>query len=464
MENRPIRILIVEDLPTDAELAERTLLKEDIVFTSIRVETKEEFLKALVEFNPDIIISDYMLPMFNGMKALKLLKEHNSNIPFVILTGSMNEETAVACIKAGANDYVIKEHIKKLPFAVKEALEQKRIRIEKENAIAELRESEARYHSVFNDSLNGIYRITTKGKFLLANQAFISMLGYSSYEEMASSITDIEKQLFVNPEDRKDLLDILKKHGVAKGFKMEIYRKDGAKIWISSNIQSIFDKTGNCLYYDGVVEDITERKYAQEALLRSAEKLKRTLNGTINALSLTIESRDPYTAGHQKKVADLAERIARDMGFSEDAVENIKMAGIIHDIGKMSIPVEILSKPGKLTNLQMNLIKVHSRSGYDILKNVDLPYPIAEVVFQHHERLDGSGYPQGLKGGEILLESKIIAVADVVEAMASHRPYRPALGIDIALEEIEKNKGILYDEKVVDVCIKLFREKRFAFE
>ena len=335
---------------------------------------------------------------------------------------------------------------------------------EKENAIEKLKESEARYHSIFNDSLNGIYRINPEGKFLLANPAFISMLGYSSYEEMALSITDVEKQLYVNPEDRRSILDILEKHGTVKGFKMQIFKKDGTKIWISSNIQSIFDKIGNCLYYDCVAEDITERKDAQEALLRSAEKLKRTLSGTIHVLSLTIESRDPYTAGHQKKVADLAERIARDMGFSEDAVENIKMAGIIHDIGKISIPVEILSKPGKLTDLQMNLIKVHSRSGYDILKSVDLPYPIAEVVFQHHERLNGSGYPQGLKGEEILPESKIIAVADVVEAMASHRPYRPALGIDTALEEIEKNKGILYDEKVVDVCIKLFREKRFAFE
>jgi HD-GYP domain-containing protein (c-di-GMP phosphodiesterase class II) len=150
--------------------------------------------------------------------------------------------------------------------------------------------------------------------------------------------------------------------------------------------------------------------------------------------------------------------------LSSDTVDTIRMAGIIHDIGKISIPAEILSKPGKLSDTEFSLIKIHSQTGYDILRDVGLPYPVAEMVLQHHERLDGSGYPQGLKNGQIHLESQIIAIADVVEAIASHRPYRPALGIGVALEEIEKNKGVLYDAGVVDVCVKLFREKRFNFE
>jgi HD-GYP domain-containing protein (c-di-GMP phosphodiesterase class II) len=178
---------------------------------------------------------------------------------------------------------------------------------------------------------------------------------------------------------------------------------------------------------------------------------------------MTIEARDPYTSGHQTKVSRLARAIAQDMALSSDTVDNIRIAGSIHDIGKISVPAEILSKPGKLTDVEFSLIKLHPQTGYDILKNAELPYPIAEIILQHHERLDGSGYPQGLKNDQILLESQIIMVADVVEAMASHRPYRPALGVDAALEEIAKNRGVLYDEKVVEACLRLFREKGFEF-
>jgi putative nucleotidyltransferase with HDIG domain len=224
------------------------------------------------------------------------------------------------------------------------------------------------------------------------------------------------------------------------------------------------DEAGKIRYYEGTIEDITSRKLAEEELKQTLEKLRKSLAGTVQAMSLTVEIRDPYTAGHQRKVSNLARTIAQEMGLSNDTIDTIRMAGIIHDIGKISVPAEILVKPGKISDIEMSLIKVHPQSGYDILKDVELPYPIAEIVLQHHERLDGSGYPQGLKYDHILLEARIISVADVVEAIASHRPYRPGFGIDVALEEIEKNKGILYDEKVVEVCLKLFREKQFKFE
>ncbi|MDD3846975.1 MAG: response regulator [Syntrophorhabdaceae bacterium] len=211
-------------------------------------------------------------------------------------------------------------------------------------------------------------------------------------------------------------------------------------------------------------QEITDRKHAEEELRRTMEKLRKSLAGTIHAVSLTVEARDPYTAGHQGRVSNLARAIAREMGLLNDTVDAISMAGTIHDIGKISIPAEILSKPGRLTDIEFSLIKAHPQSGYDIIKDTELPHPIAEIVLQHHERMDGSGYPQGLKDGQVLLESRIIGVADVVEAMASHRPYRPALGIDMALEEIEKNRSILYDVRVVDMCLKLFREKGFRFE
>ncbi len=174
-----------------------------------------------------------------------------------------------------------------------------------------------------------------------------------------------------------------------------------------------------------------------------------------------LESRDPYTAGHQSRSAKLACAIAEEMGLAKEKVEGIMMAGVIHDIGKLSIPSEILTKPTQLTNVEYLLIKQHSQSGYDMLKHVESPWPLAQIVQQHHERLDGSGYPHKLRNDEIIIEARILAVADVVEAMASHRPYRQALGIEKALEEIQNNKGILYDDAVVDACVKLFREKGY---
>lgn len=218
-------------------------------------------------------------------------------------------------------------------------------------------------------------------------------------------------------------------------------------------------------------EQLEERKQAEEELGKYQKRLEKSfkertnqLEGTIHALATTVEMRDPYTAGHQRRVAELACAIAEEMGLSKDQIEGIHVAGLLHDIGKIAIPAEILTKPTKLTKLEFELITTHSQVSHDILKGIEFPWPVADIVVQHHERLDGSGYPNGLKGDEILLEARILAVADVVEAMASHRPYRPALGIDKALAEIEEKRGRLYASEVVDACLKLFREKGFEFE
>jgi HD-GYP domain-containing protein (c-di-GMP phosphodiesterase class II) len=210
-----------------------------------------------------------------------------------------------------------------------------------------------------------------------------------------------------------------------------------------------------------VVRDITERKKAEEELKQTLENLRKSVNATIQVMVSAIEMRDPYTAGHQLRSTDLAGAIATEMGLAQEKIDGIRMAGSIHDIGKLSIPAEILSKPTKLTNLEFLLIKEHPRVGYEMLKDVESPWPLAQIVYQHHERMDGSGYPRNLKGDEILMEARIMAVADVMEAMASHRPYRPALGIEVALEEIEKNKGIIYDDAVSDACLRLFREQSY---
>ncbi len=198
-------------------------------------------------------------------------------------------------------------------------------------------------------------------------------------------------------------------------------------------------------------------------LSRNLSKLRKVMGGFIEAIAQTVETRDPYTAGHQRRVADLACAIATEMKLSRDMIEGIRTAGIVHDLGKISVPAEILNKPGRLKEIEFNLIKSHPNVAYDILKTIDFPWPIALIVLQHHERLDGSGYPAGLHAKDIMMEAKVLCVADVVEAMASHRPYRPALGIEHALEEIIKNRGLLYDSEVVDNCLRLFRIKGYRF-
>jgi HD-GYP domain-containing protein (c-di-GMP phosphodiesterase class II) len=210
--------------------------------------------------------------------------------------------------------------------------------------------------------------------------------------------------------------------------------------------------------------EITIRKQKEVELQTTLNKLRMSLRETINVLASTVERKDPYTSGHQRRVADLACAIAPAMGLSREQIDGLRMAGTIHDLGKISIPAEILSKPGKLIEIEFNLIKTHPQIGYDILREVEFPWPIAQIVFQHHERMDGSGYPSGLSGEDILLEARILAVADVVEAMAFHRPYRPALGLDKALEEISKNRDVFYDLKVVNACLELFIEKGFNFK
>ncbi len=181
-------------------------------------------------------------------------------------------------------------------------------------------------------------------------------------------------------------------------------------------------------------------------------------------MRLTIEMRDPYTAGHQRRVSKLSCAIAQDMGLPQEQIEGIRMAGDIHDLGKIYVPAEILSKPGQLTDIEFSIIRTHSQVGYDILKSIEFPWPLAQIIYQHHERLDGSGYPNNLKNGEILLEARIISVADVAEAMSSHRPYRPSHGMEKALKEIAQHRGRLYDAAVVDCCLRLFREKGFSFD
>jgi PAS domain S-box-containing protein len=301
-------------------------------------------------------------------------------------------------------------------------------------------------------------------RFVIFNRAGEELLGYDRKVLLGKNNLDLfppEQAAHFMAKDREvldgesDILDIPEEPILTA--------KKGQRLLHTRKV-CIKGADGATKYLLGISEDITERKRAEEELQRTLESLRKSFAATIQVMVAAVESRDPYTAGHQIRSADLARAIATEMGLPPEKIDGIRTAGAIHDIGKLSIPAEILSKPTKLSAIELSLIKEHSLKGYEMLKDVESPWPLAEMVYQHHERMDGSGYPRNLKGDEILMEARILAVADVVEAMASHRPYRPGLGIDAALKEIEKNKGIFYDDAVADACLRLFREKGFILE
>jgi PAS domain S-box-containing protein len=245
---------------------------------------------------------------------------------------------------------------------------------------------------------------------------------------------------------------------------LEILRSDGSTVWVDTTAAVIRDEAGRPVELLGVLRNITQRKYAEERLQESFQKLEKTLAGTIQAIRAMVDTRDRYTSGHQQRVTELACAIAEVMGLTKEQIQAVHVAGQLHDVGKITLPTEILTKPGRLNEIEFAMIRTHPKAGFDILESIDFPWPIAKMVLQHHERQNGSGYPGGLRADDILTEAKIIAVADVVEAMSSHRPYRPALGLDKALDEIEQNRETLYDPEVTDACMSVFRDGKFTFK
>ena len=306
---------------------------------------------------------------------------------------------------------------------------------------------------IFENIHDGIIMTDLEGNIMSWNPAAERMFGYYQDEVLRKTIGMLATKVL-----KGTLRD-----GRWTG-EIDFIRKDGTDGVCETTVIPLRDGRGTITAVIEVCRDITVRKRSEESLQQSYDQLRETLIATVNTLASTIEMKDPYTADHQRRVTILACAIAEEMGLTDDQFDGLRMAGLIHDLGKINVPAEILSKPGRINEIEFSIIRFHPQICHDILRTIDLPWPVAEIVLQHHERLDGSGYPHGLKGDEIMLEARILAVADVVEAMASHRPYRPALGIELALQEITKNKGTLYDPGVVDICVKLFSTKRFTFE
>lgn len=579
-----IKVLIVEDSENDAELLMRQLRKGGYSPQCSVVETAESFKKAL-EYEPwDLILCDYKMPNFSAPAALKIIQEMNFDIPFLVVSGTIGEDTAVEVMKAGAHDYLMKDKLTRLPAAVERELRDTKNRRHSKETEDLWKKSEDNFRHSLDESPLGVRIISTEGQTIYANQEILNIYGYESLEEFNSIphksrytpetlteyekrkavrqtgndgppnyeisiirkdgqirhlevfrkrvrwnskiqyqalynditkrkhaeyslleseeryrtvvenahesivITQDEKIVFANraavrdsgysheellnlafdklihKDDREMVVDFysrrLQGQNLSSNYEFRIVLKDGSVKWTELNVTIIeWNKKPATLNF---MKDITEHKLLDTERNESLKRIKNALDATVNAIAAIVETRDPYTTGHQLRVSHLAQAIAEEMGLNADEKDFIGTAAVIHDIGKLSIPSEILTKPTKLTELEYELIKTHSQSGYNILKDIKFPWPVAIAILQHHERINGSGYPQNLQGGNILLESRILAVADVVEAISSHRPYRASLGINYALDEISKNRNILYDANVVDACLRLFRDKHFV--
>lgn len=305
------------------------------------------------------------------------------------------------------------------------------------------------------------------GRFIFVNPKAVTMYGYQTVEELIGQQADT---LYENTGERDRLIKDLSQNGFLTDYVVKGKRKDQTTFWVSMNVQFVKDNSGKIIGTEGLVRDISERIDLEEAiknqrdhLIEANVKLSQRLHQSVLAISKIIEMRDVYTTGHQKRVQKLSVEITNQLGLSNEMIMNISYGALIHDIGKIYIGSDILNKPGKISNLEYQILQTHAENGFEIVKEIDFPDEIPQMILQHHERLDGSGYPNGISGDQILLESRILAVADVVESMTSHRPYRASLGLEAALDEIETYKGSRYDAEIVDVCIKLFREKNFNF-
>lgn len=636
MKKELLRVLVIEDSEDDTLLLERELKQGEWEITMLRVDTSEKMQEALISNTWDVVISDYMIPGFGGMEALKLFNSFNLHIPFILISGKITEEMAVVALQEGAQDFVLKQNFARLLPAIHRGIERVSILSENRKALEALTKSESElkmFRTLLDNSSDAIEVLEPSSmRFLDVNDTECRILGYTHEEMLSMTVFDIDPVFEV--ESVKGMEERLSKSGSAN-FETMHRRKDGSifPVEVSTKLIEI-DKP----YMLSIIRDITERKAAEETLRRAnralrtlsagnealiraenedtllqavtniiveqgsyslavvdyaennpqksitpmawsglKEKhywaknlswadteqgqlpvskvirtgttqicrdiaseegfnpykdaahshgyvsnialplsyegktfgalsiyssisepfdeeevrlleelandlaygiitlrariehdqqtvfLRQSLEQSIQTIAAIVEARDPYTAGHQRRVGELATAIAQEMGLSEEQIQGIHFAAIIHDLGKIHIPAEILSKPGKLNDIEMMLIHTHPQGGYEILKNIQFPWPIADIILQHHEKLDGSGYPQGLKGDQIRIEAKILTVADVVEAMSSHRPYRSALGIEPALDEIRRGRGSEYDPSVVDTCLKLFTEKGFVF-
>lgn len=470
MDNDVYKILVVEDDVGLVFLIKKELKKHGYNVES--VESGEEAVTWCTQNPNSLLLLDYKLPDISARDVINEINKHNTTTYFIIITGYGDIKVAVEMMKLGVKDYVIKDanFLNFLPNVVNRVIneldKEKRLMITEEA----FRRSEEKYRLLAECIVDVIWITDLDFKISYVNQSISKLLGYHPDELINKYLDTIfTKESMKNANAHfthlfNNFKNIRMQNFENESIVLELQKKDTKTIWVEIKFSFMFDDKQNVCGLLGVTRDITERRVAEKKLKESYQKLRMALEASVEAMGKATEIRDPYTAGHQKRVGQLSYKIARAMKLPEERCEGVRLSGAIHDIGKIYVPAEILSKPGSISDNEFNIIKTHSQVGYDILKKIEFPWPIAETILQHHERIDGSGYPQGLQNNNILLEAKIISVADVVEAMASYRPYRPALGIERAIDEIKKNRDKLYDPHIVDICCKIILEEGFNFE
>ena len=458
-----LRALCLEDSPADAELVRETLAGAGFEVEMDLASDRPSFEERLAGGSYDVILADYSLPGFDARGALELTKVACPATPFICVSGAIGEEATVELLRSGADDIVLKDRLSRLPFAVERAIDERR----REAALRLSQENQTRAEAFFRDTFEhaqvGIAHVDpTVGTYLRVNQSMCDLLGYSREELLCLTVFDT-----THPDDIADTRELVRtlwsREAESGVLEKRYLRKDGSSVWMHLNEAAIRAENGTPDYNIPVIVDITERKLAEELLAGQAARISRTLTSVVDIASSIVELRDPYTAGHQRRVSEFAVKIAERLEMSGHQIDDIRVAGLLHDMGKAAIPAEILSKPGALSPIEFMLIKGHVEAGYQLAISANLAEPIADMIHQHHERTDGSGYPQGLAGDHIVMGAKVLAVADVVEAMSSHRPYRAALGTEAAMAEIELGAGVRYDSTVAKACAEVFGADGFAF-
>ena len=470
-EERPATLNFITDI-TERRRAEKALIESEIKYRSL-VDTSSSGVAVADETGNLTLVNDRLCQIYGYDKDEVMGRQFfdfihpddreritadfleavtkNQTLPAIEFRG-VRKDGSIVWLFTNPSTLIIEGRLTGFSVIIQDITQLKQ-------AEAALKESAQRYRSLFQHNPNAVYSLDLQGRFTSINAAATALSGYSEAEAEKMSLQQIIASEYLETVRRNFARAC---GGEPQAYELAIITKNGKKIdCFVTSTPIIID--GKVIGVYGIAEDITGRKKAAQDLKAALEKASSTLDGTIEAIAMMSELRDPYTAGHQRMVSQLAVAIATEIGMEQNRVEDLAVAGLLHDVGKVYVPSEILSKPGKLTDLELGLAKAHAEASYNIVRSIKFSGPIAHIVWQHHERMDGSGYPQGLVGDQIMLEARILAVADVVEAMVSHRPYRPALGLEKALDEITSKRAVLYDAQAVDACLVQFNEKGFQF-
>jgi PAS domain S-box-containing protein/putative nucleotidyltransferase with HDIG domain len=453
----PLRVLVLEDRPVDAELILYEMKRSGYDCIGKRVDTQEDYLLAIQEI-PDIILADYSLPQFTALQALRLLQENGLDVPFIVVTGTISEEAAVETMIQGAADYLLKDRLSRLGQAVQRALQQKALRDEKRKSEQALRLSEDKFSKAFRISPDAIsISRFSDSRYLEINEGFTRLTGFTPEEVVGQS--NVILNLWAVLEESQHFYATLRQVGEVNNMEGVFKRRDGG-VWIglvSARIIEVSEEP--CVI--SIIRDITERKRAELDLQRAHTDLAEAYEATIEGWSHVLDLRDKETEGHTQRVTEITVRLARALGVPEDQILHLRRGALLHDIGKMAIPDGILQKPGPLTEDEWREMRRHPEYAHEMLSPIIYLRPALDIPYCHHERWDGTGYPRGLKGDEIPLSARIFSIVDVWDALLSNRPYRQGCTEESVLEYIKNHAGTSFDPNLVQEFLVLHQKGVF---